>query len=128
MKAYIAGPISGIEDYARNFQRAEDLIRHARPDWVPVSPVKIPPVPHDGECPPGRPGLYGHNEACHLRGDIAELVTCGAIVLLSGWTQSIGARLEFQVAVHCGLRKYEMDGLMSGREIDMVGRLSDVGL
>lgn len=36
--------------------------------------------------------------------DIPQLVTCDAILLLDGWKESRGARLEFAIARECGIR------------------------
>jgi len=86
------------------FRRAGDAVL-SQLLAIPVIPEDIQPAEHGGTpCPPGRRSEgAAHNESCYLRMDIAELVECDGICLLPGWVDSIGARLEMQVAAHCGL-------------------------
>lgn len=107
VKIYVAGPIFGKPD--RNlpmFRRVADQVM-SQLLATPVIPEDIKPTEHDGPCPPGRRSEgMPHSETCYLRADIAELLTCDAIAMLPGWIDSIGAKLEMQVASHCGLFFY----------------------
>lgn len=104
-RVYISGPMSGIPNDNRDvFMFVEGIIIGMNGE--PVNPARIPPRQHDGPCPPGPQGESPHAAPCHLRGDIAELVKCDHIIMLPGWENSAGARLELSVAVHCGLNVY----------------------
>lgn len=48
-----------------------------------------------------------------MRVDIAALVECDSIVMLPGWQQSRGARLELHIARELGLRVYGMHTLLA---------------
>lgn len=110
VKVYIAGPIFGKP--GRNlslFRKVADQVM-SQLLAIPVVPEDIKPAPHAGPCPPGRRSEGEmHNASCHLRADIAELVTCDAVALLPGWVDSLGARLEMDVASNCGLLLYRYD-------------------
>lgn len=103
---YLSGPISGLPTWKvrDNFIRGRSVIWMHKKDWQVVSPLDIKPEDHDGPCPPGRAGMEGHNEACHLKADLKELLECDAIMLLEGWERSWGADLELSVARGAGLR------------------------
>jgi hypothetical protein len=49
----------------------------------------------------------------HMRADIHVLTDCDGILMLRGWEQSKGAKLEFDVATSCGLEvwyQYQSNG------------------
>ena len=85
---YIAGPITGIEDFKERFERAK--VEVARLGFEPVSPVDI--------CKPfedtGKEEIW---LAC-MKLDIPALLNCHGIYLLRGWENSRGARLEKLIA------------------------------
>lgn len=124
MRAYLAGPISGVPDFETRFKKAKHYVLGWKPGWEVINPVDVPAMEHLGSCPPGRPGGQSdtHTEACFLRSDLQQLLRCGHIVMLSGWTMSQGARLEFDIARQIGMKIWEMDGLPYNRMIDMDGR------
>lgn len=48
-----------------------------------------------------------------MRADIHVLTDCDGILMLRGWEQSKGAKLEFDVATSCGLEvwyQYQSNG------------------
>lgn len=104
-RVYIAGPIAGkVDGNKPKFDLAERELNAL--GYEAVNPHNIAPYWHGGSaCPKNSPvGEEGHAAACHMRTDIAALVTCDIIYLLEGWEDSAGARLEFLVAQMCGLR------------------------
>jgi hypothetical protein len=101
MRVYISGPISGHRNAADLFLKAAAHME-ALGHYV-VNPFLVPPHTHDGPCPPSYTKDSSHSAACYLRGDLKVLLECDAIFMLPNWEQSIGARLEHTVAVHCGL-------------------------
>lgn len=85
MKCYIAGKITGLpeSDYRADFERGKNIVSQL--GMQPVSPLDLP---HD------------HAPVWHLymREDIAALVQCDVIFMLSSWVDSRGARLEYTLA------------------------------
>ena len=74
MRAYIAGPMSGLPDL--NFPAFHEAAARLRAfGWDVVNPAEINPD-------------HGMPWAECMRRDIAQLVTCQGIVLLSGWENS----------------------------------------
>jgi hypothetical protein len=104
MSIYISGPIAGYPAFKEVFESAAKHLRFLRFDVV--NPVDVPPHEHEGECPKSYVTANGHSAACYLRTDLKALLDCDAIFMLSGWENSIGARLEHSVAAHCGLKIY----------------------
>jgi hypothetical protein len=80
--------------------------RLAADGYVPVNPFDVPPHPAcicpEAVSADGAGG--GHQWGCYLRGDLAALLGCDAILMLPGWESSHGARLELTVASAVGLR------------------------
>lgn len=91
MSIYIAGPMSGYPDlnYPAFHRAAADLRAQG---YVVVNPADH----HDHETE--QPWEW------YIRKGLAALLTCDAIVLLPGWQNSRGARLERHVAEVLGMR------------------------
>jgi hypothetical protein len=102
MRAYVSGPITGVEDHASRFQYGAAMVRQS--GVIPVLPQDIP-ADHDGPCPRGPVGSGegGHVWACHLRKDLRQMLDCDAVVMLPEWEHSHGARLEHHVAASVGI-------------------------
>lgn len=103
-RCYIAGPIAGVPDFRERFAAAVPAVEAL--GYEAVNPCDIPPVDHEGECPPGySPGEEGEHtsSACFMRADLRALLDCDAIYLLPGWRESRGATTEHAVAVACGI-------------------------
>ena len=93
MKIYIAGPMTGQPDLNYPaFDAAEIYLLRLK--HAPFNPASI--------------GRHFPNDTWeqHLRRDIAALCGCEAIVLLAGWQNSRGAKLEFRTAADLGLEIY----------------------
>jgi hypothetical protein len=107
-KTYISGRISGtdnpspevVQQRIRRFSEVTVLLPYDA-DQI-VNPVEV------GACTPEDPWCGGvHNEehswSCYMRFDIAALMRCDRIVMLAGWQESRGARLERYIAEQLGM-------------------------
>ena len=93
-KVYIAGPMSGYEEFNfPAFNRVEELLRKSYGYKHVINPAKLHPTTD-------LPWVE------FLKQDLRELITCDAVFLLKGWEKSRGATLEArtieQVAVTKG--------------------------
>lgn len=89
-KIYIAGPMTDIKDFNfPAFNAAEKAWRQA--GWDVCNPASL-----DG-------GDTSKTHEYFMRRDLPELIKCGAIALLPGWSHSDGANLELINARACGL-------------------------
>lgn len=89
-RIYISGPITGMpENNAPAFDAAARRLRSL--GYEVVNPIDLCPDPNStwSEC---------------MRIDIAALVTCDWIALLPNWKESVGVRLELQIARTLGMR------------------------
>jgi len=89
MRIYIAGPMTGIEDY--NFPAFNAMAAQLRSvGWHVENPAEHGIVD-------------GADWADYLRYDISRLSTCEAMMLLRGWSASKGAQLEVSIAKKIGI-------------------------
>lgn len=95
MKVYISGKVSGLpfEEVYKKFEAAEsELSNHWNGKLTPVNPVK----------------LVEQNDSYtwedYMEKDIALLLRCQAIYMLTDWEDSKGARCEHALAKELGLR------------------------
>lgn len=87
---YISGKISGIEDSAPAiFKRAEDAL--VALGFNCVNPIRLPHNPES-------------TWADFMRKDVAALMECDSIFMLSNWEDSAGAVLEHLLATAIGLQ------------------------
>ena len=94
MRVYLAGPMTGYEDY--NYPAFHAMAEHLREQGHEV----INPAEHFG----GDQALPYRD---YMRRDLGRLLhDVNAIVLLCGWAGSPGAYLEYLVAVATELRIY----------------------
>lgn len=94
-KAYIAGPMSGFEDFNRPlFDRCEAWLESQ--EVKPVSPAHLNRMLGDD-------ATYER----FLRAGIKFLVDCDWIIMLPGWEKSKGACLELEIADACGIEVFE---------------------
>lgn len=113
MRIYISHPIAGkTEEQKLESERAGAYYAERVLNGSPVLPRQIPPYCGSTSNPgypipctiPGKviPG-DDHSVQCYMRGDIAEMLTCDAILVMPGWQASAGCRDEVNVAAMCGL-------------------------
>ena len=89
---YIAGPMSGKVDHNYPaFHAAAKFLREK--GWTVFSPAEINADAIEVDRP----------WSCCMRKDLAELVKCEVIFMLSGWKESKGATLELHVAERLGM-------------------------
>ena len=85
MKIYISGPMSGIQDDNKEaFYRMANLLQSKGHE--PVNPHDISKEVNSRISKPS------YND--YLKADLSVLMTCDAYVLLDGWRDSRGARIE----------------------------------
>ncbi|WP_236222260.1 DUF4406 domain-containing protein [Pseudomonas asiatica] len=89
-RVYIAGPMTGIEDF--NFPAFNAMADNMRAGGWHV------------ENPADHGVVHGAEWADYLRYDVGRLATCEAIMLLPGWSKSKGANLEVTIARQLGMR------------------------
>ena len=87
VKLYISGPITGIENYEKNFLAAERALRLR--GYIVVNPCKI--------------RHRGTMWEDYMKRDIAALLTCDGVALLPNWINSRGAKLEVHIAQALGM-------------------------
>lgn len=108
-KAYISGPISGIENgNKKNFCDAEiELIKLG---YIAINPHNIGyKIEYDFILIENKtPELIKKNWQDHMRADIIELCSCDCVFLLEGWETSKGANTELFVAEKLGLEIFYM--------------------
>jgi len=84
MRIYISGPITGKPDYNKHrFNEVEDWLRSIGHD--PVNPQTL---------------TTGYSETWeyYMRIDLKAMLDCDAIIMLEGWQESRGAKLEHDLA------------------------------
>jgi hypothetical protein len=90
-KIYISGKITGLpfdEAFAR-FEKAEKKLQIM--GYTTVNPMKQP---------------HNHTKTweAYMREDIIAMMDCDSIYMLSGWDESKGACIEFELAVKLGMK------------------------
>lgn len=98
MTYYIAGPMTGIEGH--NYPAFEKATAHLRRDGLKVL------SPHEFFPPPGEDFDPVLGRIQRLRKDVSFLSNCDATLLLPGWSESRGARMELNLALELGMRVY----------------------
>ena len=90
-RVYISGPIAhyDLQERRETFAKAKKRLRHM--GYLPVNPM-------DNGLP--QPGDWRQ----HMRADIRNLLRCQYIYFLPDWQYSKGCRLEFDVAMSCGIK------------------------
>jgi len=91
MKIYISGKITDLpyKVAEQNFRNAAERITAAGHE--PINPMVLVPY------------VKGWTHRDYIRDDIYLLLDCDAILMLSNWRDSLGARIEHAVAIEKGL-------------------------
>lgn len=92
---YIAGPIANTTDFVARFKAAR--LEVAQLGYQPVCPIELNDVDENSR------QEDAENRRAYLVKDIAALIHCDGIYLLTGWENSRGARLEKLIADGLGL-------------------------
>ena len=101
-KVYISGPITNTPDFEVNFQKRADELHEM--GYTVCNPVLFNEIL--------RKQL--HREPTYqeyLKKDIAALVECDGISFLDGSENSVGSRLEREIADKCGIPIVEITRL-----------------
>lgn len=112
MTVYISGPItyaSGPDQFEQAETRLQELgYSTLNPKNVAACPdVSCMLLPHEVE------KGFEHSWACYLKYDLAAmLLRCDTILLLDGWQDSHGARLEMSVAAAVGMKILFVDDVL----------------
>ena len=91
MKVYIAGKITGNENYKAEFAEAEEKLREL--GHIPLNPAVLP---------------EGLEKADYMRICLAMLDSADAIAPLLSWTRSDGAAIEMSLARYTGKKQIAM--------------------
>lgn len=91
-KIYIAGKITGTDDYMDRFAEAEAWLNEHGYKGRIINPAKI-----SNGLPPESTTYRDY-----IRVGLAMLDTCDEIFMLAGWEESLGASLELQYAIALG--------------------------
>ena len=85
MKVYIAGKISGLEDYKDNFARAQEMLESE--GHIVLNPALLP---------------EGMSAQDYMRICFAMVDSADMVALLPNWVDSRGAALERDYAIYVG--------------------------
>jgi hypothetical protein len=105
MRVYISGPITGVPDHAVKFKAA--FVALVKQGHIPVNPVTL------GEALKYK---LGREPTWHeyMKDDIKALTDCDGILMLDGWENSSGARLEEHVAYRLGIKQITLERSNNG--------------
>jgi nucleoside 2-deoxyribosyltransferase len=93
MKVYIAGKITGDPKYRQKFERAAAQLK--KQGMVVLNPAAHPD---------------GMSRADYMRIDLAMIDSAEMVFFLRDWTDSEGARLEYQYCRYIGKQTACLDG------------------
>lgn len=105
LKVYLAGPMRGYDQF--NFPAFDAAAERLRASgWEVLSPADRDRAEGFDET---RNTLADFDLAAAMRDDLAWVIEADGIVLLQGWEESTGARIERLVAETCGKRVFPYD-------------------
>lgn len=96
MRVYISGPITGIRDYRKAFDDAEKKLTEK--GYTAVNPAKLADILPET--------TTTWNEYMVI--SMALLNLCEGILMLPGWEESAGAKIERSEAIHSELQFIEI--------------------
>lgn len=91
MKVYIAGKITGNENYKAEFAEAEKKLRAL--GHIPLNPAVLP---------------EGLEKADYMRICLAMLDSADAMALMPNWAGSPGANIELSLAMYTGKKQIDL--------------------
>ena len=94
MNFYIAGPITGDPDYKRKFDAAASSFSQDWPNGRVMNPATLP---------------EGMNKADYMSICLPMLLRARVVIMLPGWEQSGGAKIEKALADYVGIQVVELD-------------------
>jgi hypothetical protein len=122
MKVYIAGPMSGYEEWNfPAFFKAEEELKSIGIDVINPAHNDGPNL-EEAMKSAGTPERPNHTWAWYMRRDLPHVMECDAICVLEGWQKSKGASLEVHVARALGMP------VLTLKEGKLVPRISAIGL
>jgi hypothetical protein len=115
---YIAGPMSGYPDFNfPAFHAAEAVLLDQ--GYLVVNPARIDETdgwPAGAKHPEdGSTTIDDDSRRAFLRRDFLEMLRCDGLVLLDGWSESVGANAELAVARMAGLPVWHLTGPWNDR-------------
>lgn len=90
MKTYIAGKITGLDNYREHFQKAKEELKAMGITDI-VSPIDLP---HD----------HDHEYESYLKEDLIAMLGCQQVYALDNWRNSSGAVREVTLAVELKIK------------------------
>ena len=96
MRIYLSGPITGVEDYHLNFLKAENQVRDIFKNDEVINPMWTGNLLPSGS----------HEE--YMTICFALVGMADKMVMLEGWQQSKGARMEEKLAEEMGIDVLEL--------------------
>lgn len=98
---YLAGPMTGLPGY--NFSAFEDAAKLLRSWGLQI--ISAHEIDY-GETEETRGQLHGYME--YIKGGLGVMLTCDAVIFLSGWPRSEGCMIENDVAIALKMDRYEL--------------------
>jgi len=76
--------------------------------------------PHEVALPDGCTSVANnpeHNHEYHewIKSDLIQMLTCSTIAMMDGWEKSVGAKIELNAAIACGLKVMRVTPKLYGR-------------
>lgn len=98
MTAYIAGPMTGIQDYnAHTFNKAEEALQEIVEDVI--NPHNPDDIDDDGKA--------NYSREYYIRRAVKQVTEADMMVMLPLWEGSSGAKLEMRIACELNLPIYQ---------------------
>lgn len=95
MRLYLSGPMTGKKDFNYPaFREAASSLRDKGYDVFDPSEL------FDGDA--------SYEKYVYMKEDIRSLLGCDVLVLLDGWENSLGVRVEMDVAIACNISIKEL--------------------
>lgn len=97
-KFYLAGPMTGLPNFNYDgFERAKQQLEDHMLDVV---------SPHTKFKDETEFQRAARSNSFYMAHAVNLLMTCNAIILMPGWSKSVGARTELELALSCGYSVY----------------------